>query len=144
MEEEIKNCGLYRNKSKNIISTCKIISQKYNGKVPDDFEELVNLPGVGRKTTNVVLANAFGKNAFPVDTHVHRVSQRLGLSSGKNALAVEKELCEIIPPELWNKAHHWLIFHGRNTCKARRPLCRDCALLDLCRSRHDAGNVNRK
>lgn len=138
LEREIKNCGLYRNKSKNIIKTCKILSKEYKGKIPDNFEELVKLPGVGRKTANVVLANAFGKNTFPVDTHVYRVSKRLGFSSGESVLAVERELCELIPPKMWKDTHHRLIYHGRNTCKARRPLCGECALLNLCKSAPDA------
>ncbi len=135
LEEIIKSCGLYRNKSKNIIETSKIISRHYNGEVPDNLEELVKLPGVGRKTANVVLANAFEKPAFPVDTHVKRVSSRLGLSRGKNVSATEEELCEIIPRELWNKAHHWLIYHGRNVCKAKSPLCSSCSLYSLCENK---------
>jgi len=134
LEEEIKNCGLYRNKSKNIIEASKIITRDYNSKVPDSLEELIKLPGVGRKTANVVLANAFEKPAFPVDTHVQRVSKRLGISSGRNAFTTEGELCKVIPRDLWNKAHHWLIYHGRNICKARSPLCSKCSLSSICKT----------
>ncbi len=134
LEKDIKNCGLFRNKSKNIVSTAQIILQEYEGKVPNSLEKLLKLPGVGRKTASVVLANAFGIPAFPVDTHVYRVSYQLGLASGKNPLVTEMELKEIIPESLWNKAHHWLIAHGRTFCNARRPQCQDCPLLDYCKN----------
>lgn len=134
LEKEIKNCGLFRNKSKSIVETSKIIVGDYEGNVPDSLEELIKLPGVGRKTASVVLANAYNIPAFPVDTHVHRVSARLGLAGGKNPLVTEMELREIIPKSLWNKAHHWLISHGRNYCTARRPQCHDCPLLYLCKT----------
>ncbi|UNC92358.1 endonuclease III [Candidatus Contubernalis alkaliaceticus] len=134
LEKDIKKCGLFRNKSRNIVTTANIIVQEYNGKVPDRLEQLLKLPGVGRKTASVVLANAFGIPAFPVDTHVYRVSYRLGLAGGKNPLVTEKELKEIIPESLWNKAHHWLIAHGRTFCSARRPQCQECPLLDYCKN----------
>ena len=138
LEKEIKNCGLFRNKSKSIVETSKIIFRHHGGKVPNRMEELIKLPGVGRKTASVVLANAYNIPAFPVDTHVQRVSARLGLAGGKTPLVTEMELREKIPENLWNKAHHWLIAHGRSYCAARRPQCRECPLLHLCK----AGRTN--
>lgn len=132
LEQDIKECGIFKNKSKNIIETSKILLEKYNGQVPSNFDELIELPGVGRKTANVVLANAFGKPAFAVDTHVYRLAHRLGFSDKKNLLEVEKDLREKIPENLWIKAHHWLIYHGRNICRARKPLCDECLLSDWC------------
>ncbi|MFO7152364.1 MAG: endonuclease III [Bacillota bacterium] len=131
---EIKECGLFKNKSKNIVESSRIILEKYGGEVPHEFEELIKLPGVGRKTANVVLANAFGKPAFAVDTHVFRVSRRLGLSDGNDPLKVEKDLTERIPKMYWIRAHHWLIYHGRRVCTARKPKCESCFLKDLCPS----------
>src|SRR6056297_3203578 len=122
----IKTCGLYRNKSKFIKSACNDIVNKYNGDVPDNRKDLESLAGVGRKTANVVLANVFGKQAIAVDTHVYRVSKRLGFSDGKNVLEVEKDLMEKVPKNLWADAHHWLIYHGREICKARKPKCDSC------------------
>ncbi|MCG0275472.1 MAG: endonuclease III [Thermosediminibacteraceae bacterium] len=133
LEEEIKECGLFRNKSKNIIEASRIILEKYGGRVPDEFEELIKLPGVGRKTANVILANAFGKPAFAVDTHVFRVARRLGISDGKDPLKVEEDLTSKVPKEYWIKAHHWLINHGRRICTARKPNCENCFLKDFCR-----------
>ncbi|ADL08259.1 endonuclease III [Thermosediminibacter oceani] len=133
LEEDIKECGLFRSKSKNIIETSRIIVEKYGGRVPDEFEELIKLPGVGRKTANVILANAFGKPAFAVDTHVFRVARRLGFSDGKDPLGVEKDLTAKVPREYWIKAHHWLINHGRRVCTARKPKCENCVLKDSCR-----------
>ena len=138
LEREIKNCGLFRNKSKSIVQTSKRIMNNYEGSVPDSLEELMRLPGVGRKTASVVLANAFNIPAFPVDTHVYRVSRRLGLARGKTPLAVEVELRDRIPEALWNKAHHWLIGHGRNVCTARNPKCPECPLVQLC----ETGKIN--
>ncbi len=132
LEKEIKGVGLFRNKSKNIVETSKIILEKYQGEVPSTFEELIQLPGVGRKTANVVLANAFNIPAIAVDTHVFRVSNRIGISKSKNPDACEKDLQNAIPKELWSKAHHWLIFHGRRVCHARKPACNKCILLELC------------
>jgi len=129
----IKTCGLYRNKSKFIKSACHDIVNKYNGDVPDNRKDLESLAGVGRKTANVVLANVFGKQAIAVDTHVYRVSKRLGFSDGKNVLEVEKDLMEKVPKNLWADAHHWLIYHGREICKARKPKCDSCYLNDLCK-----------
>jgi len=133
LERVIKKCGLYKNKSKNIISTCRKLVDEYQGEVPGKFEELIKLPGVGRKTANVVLANAFNIPAFPVDTHVQRVSRRLGLADGKNPQVTEKELCRLISPVLWNKSHHWLIYLGRNYCSARSPKCHECFMKTKCR-----------
>lgn len=130
--EMVRSCGFYRNKSKNIIATSRILLEKYGGEVPNKLEELVQLPGVGRKTANVILSNVFGKDAIAVDTHVFRVSNRLGLVNAKNAEDTEKQLMENIPKKKWSMAHHWLIHHGRNICKARKPLCEECPLQHLC------------
>lgn len=134
LELEIKDCGLFRNKAKNIFSTCKILCDKYNGQVPSDYNELLALPGVGRKTANVVSSIAFNRPAIAVDTHVFRVSNRLKLAIGKTPNEVEKKLQRVIPREKWSNAHHWLIWHGRKICKARQPLCEECSLKDLCPS----------
>ncbi|KGG80335.1 endonuclease III [Caloranaerobacter azorensis] len=128
----IKSCGFYRNKSKNILKTCEILIKEYNGEVPDSREELMKLPGVGRKTANVVLSNAFGKDAIAVDTHVFRVSNRIGLASSDNVYDTERDLMRNIPPRLWSDAHHWLIYHGRRVCKARKPKCEICPLTQYC------------
>ncbi|GAB6189240.1 endonuclease III [Marinitoga arctica] len=132
LEKYIKGVGLYKTKSKNIINTCKILLEKYNGKIPDTKEELVKLPGVGRKTANVMLSVAFNKPAIAVDTHVFRVSNRIGLANSKNVEKTEEDLMKAIPKELWGKAHHWLIYHGRNICKARNPKCEECPIKDYC------------
>jgi len=132
LEQDIKECGLFRNKSNNIIATSKMLLEKYGGQVPATFDELIQLPGVGRKTANVILANAFGIPAFAVDTHVYRLAHRLGFSKGKDVLDVEKDLNRKIPESLWIKAHHWLIYHGRNVCRARKPLCHICPLKEDC------------
>jgi len=132
LAEEIKGCGLYKTKSKNILETCKILLSCHNGRVPEKLEELIQLPGVGRKTANVVLSSAFGKDAIAVDTHVFRVANRLGLATAKDVLNTEKELRKNIPQSLWSKAHHWFIFHGRDTCKARKPQCSLCELKEYC------------
>ena len=128
----IKSCGFYATKSKNIIATCRILADKYDGKVPEDRDELQTLPGVGRKTANVVVSNAFGQDAIAVDTHVFRVSHRLGLADAKDPDGTEQQLCALIPREKWGKAHHWLIYHGRQVCSARAPKCEECFLADLC------------
>ncbi len=135
LEQHIKGCGLFRAKSKYIIATSRILVEKYGGRVPDRMEELVELPGVGRKTANVVLANAFGIPAMAVDTHVQRVSRRLGLSRGENPKVTEREICQVIPRSMWILAHHWLIAHGRQVCHARRPACVVCPLAGVCPSR---------
>ncbi len=132
MEEKIKSIGLYRNKAKFIIKTSKILLEDFDGKVPDNRTDLLKLSGVGRKTANVVLANAFQKAAFPVDTHVFRVSARLGLSSGKNVKETERELTELIPEKYWIDLHHWIIDHGRAICKAQNPDCENCFCSHLC------------
>ncbi|GAA0784986.1 endonuclease III [Hathewaya limosa] len=126
--QKIRSCGFYKNKSKNILGTTKIIVKKYKGKVPDTMEELVELPGVGRKTANVVLSNAFGVPAIAVDTHVFRVSNRIGIAEGNNVDIVEKELMKNVPQEKWSDTHHYLIWHGRKICKARKPNCEECPL----------------
>lgn len=132
LEKQIYSCGFYRNKSKNIIETSKILVDKYGGKVPSSIEELQKLPGVGRKTANVVASNAFGIDAIAVDTHVFRVSNRLGLVNGKDALDTEKQLMALIPKSKWSRAHHWLIQHGRRICVARTPKCSECFLASYC------------
>ena len=126
---EIKSIGLYKNKSKNIVAASKILVEKYAGEIPADRDKLIELPGVGRKTANVVLSNAFGIPALAVDTHVFRVANRLELVHCKNVECAEEELCALIPKEDWADAHHWLIWHGRLFCKA---LCERCKLNDLC------------
>lgn len=133
----VKSCG-FSTKASNIISACRIIRDIYGGEVPHTMEELTKLPGVGRKTANVVLSNAFGIPAFAVDTHVFRVCNRLGLCKADNVSETEKQMTRIIPKEKWGQAHHWLIWHGRRLCKARNPLCRDCELKDLCPYRKTA------
>ncbi|NPV42685.1 MAG: endonuclease III [Firmicutes bacterium] len=137
LEKEIRGCGLYRNKSKNIIEASRVIIDKYKGEVPRNLNDLMSLPGVGRKTANVVLSNAFNMPAFAVDTHVFRVSNRIGLAHGKNVLETEYQLMENIPEELWGKTHHWLIYHGRQVCRARNPKCQKCALIHLCENPQD-------
>jgi len=132
LQEEIRECGLYRNKSKSILETCKILKEKYNSKVPETLEELMTLPGVGRKTANVVLSNAFSKQAIAVDTHVFRVSNRIGLADSKDVFTTEKQLMELIPENLWSLSHHLLIHHGRNLCMARKPKCDECPVNHLC------------
>lgn len=132
LEEHIKGVGLFRNKAKHVAATCQILLQEYGGQVPRTREALMALPGVGRKTANVVLANAFNIPAFAVDTHVLRVSRRLGLTSGRTPDQVEAELTALLPEEQWVHAHHWLIWHGRRQCYARRPQCDTCPLALLC------------
>ena len=134
LEEEIRDCGLFRNKAKNIMATCQILCEQYGGEVPADFVKLQELPGVGRKTANVVMSVGFGAPAIAVDTHVFRVSNRLKLAVGDTPLAVEQGLMKAIPKDKWSAAHHWLIWHGRNVCKARKPLCSACPLADVCPS----------
>ena len=134
LEEEIRDCGLFRNKAKNIMATCQILCEQYGGEVPADFVKLQELPGVGRKTANVVMSVGFGAPAIAVDTHVFRVSNRLKLAVGDTPLAVEQGLMKAIPKDKWSAAHHWLIWHGRNVCKARKPLCSECPLAEVCPS----------
>ncbi len=128
----IKSCGLYKTKAKNIIATCRILTEAYGGEVPQDRDTLMTLPGVGRKTANVVVSNAFGVPAIAVDTHVFRVANRIGLAKAANVLDTEKQLMENIPKEMWSIAHHWLIFHGRRVCGARNPQCAACAVKEYC------------
>ena len=130
--ERIKTCGLAKTKDKNIILTCHRLLTEYCGKVPDQMDELITLPGVGRKTANVVMSNAFNIPAIAVDTHVFRVSRRIGLAKGKTVLEVEKELMKNIPQNKWSQAHHWLIWHGRKCCTARNPNCSGCMLCKFC------------
>lgn len=135
LAQEIKGVGLYKNKARNILATAKMIEAEFGGQVPREREELMKLPGVGRKTANVVMANAFGLPALGVDTHVFRVANRLGLTIGKNPLEVEEQLMKLIPREKWAEAHHWLIWHGRKECGARKPLCQRCPVNCLCPGR---------
>lgn len=128
----IKSCGFYNTKAKNIVLTCRALVEEYGGQVPQDIDELQKLPGVGRKTANVVASNAFGMAAIAVDTHVFRVSNRLGLAHAKNVLKTEEQLMENIPKERWSEAHHWLIWHGRQVCTARNPKCESCGLVEYC------------
>lgn len=134
LEEEIRDCGLFRSKAKNIIATCEVLCQKYGGQVPDNFADLITLPGVGRKTANVIVSQLFGVPAIAVDTHVFRVSNRLKLATGDTPLVVEQGLMKTIPRGKWSEAHHWLIWHGRKVCKATKPACNDCPLSPLCPS----------
>ncbi len=131
----IKSINLNPTKGKNIFALCKILVDQHQGKVPNTREELEALPGVGRKTANVVLANAFNMPAFAVDTHVFRVTKRLGLTKGATPLIVEQDVTKLIPEELWSTAHHYFIFHGREICKAIKPKCKECVLVDLCPSK---------
>ena len=129
----IKSCGLYKTKSKNIINTCNVLYHDYDSKVPDTIEELMKLPGVGRKTANVVVSNAFGTPAIAVDTHVFRVTNRIGIVNEKDVLSTEKALMQEIPRDRRSKSHHLFIWHGRNLCKARNPRCEECILNDRCK-----------
>ena len=128
----IKKIGLFNNKAKNLYYLSKILLEKYQSKIPDKFEELILLPGVGRKTANVVLNAAFNKPTIAVDTHVYRVSNRTGLSNGKNPEQVESQLLRILPKKHLKKAHHLILLHGRYTCKSRNPLCKKCVINKIC------------
>lgn len=128
----IKRCGFFNTKGRHILETARILVTRYGGEVPADLELLQTLPGVGRKTANVVASNAFGIPAIAVDTHVFRVSNRIGLANAKNVEKTEEQLQKAIPREHWSQAHHWLIFHGRQICAARKPKCEICPLIDLC------------
>ncbi len=129
----IKTIGMYRTKSKNIIALARELTERYNGKVPDEYDALIELPGVGRKTANVVLSVGFGQQRIAVDTHVFRVSNRIGLVKEKDVFKTEIALMEILPKDRWTEAHHSLIFHGRNCCTARKPACIRCVINDICR-----------
>ena len=136
LKSYVKTIGLYNSKAANIMKTCRALVDEHEGHVPDTREALVALPGVGRKTANVVLNTAFGKPAMAVDTHIYRVSNRTGIAPGKTVRAVEDRLMRLVPKEFLLDAHHWLILHGRYTCRARKPLCDDCIIVDLCEYRH--------
>ena len=128
----IKTIGLYNSKAENIIKTCRILLERFDGEVPRTRDELESLPGVGRKTANVILNTAFGEPTIAVDTHIFRVSNRTGLAKGRTPLEVEKRLVKLTPDEFRKDAHHWLILHGRYTCVARKPRCASCIIADLC------------
>jgi len=132
LQEDIKELGLFRMKSENIVATSKLLLTDYRGKVPNTQDDLVRLPGVGRKTANVVLSNAFDIPALAVDTHVQRVSNRIGIANSMNPDMTERQLCQRIPQKLWSQAHHWLIHHGRQVCNARNPKCDICPVRDFC------------
>lgn len=132
LTEYIQRIGLYKTKAKHVIQTCRILFEQYGGVVPQTREALEALPGVGRKTANVILNTAFGQPTMAVDTHIFRISNRIGLAPGKNVLEVEKKLLKVIPKEFMLDAHHWLILHGRYICQARKPKCAECLIYDLC------------
>jgi len=132
LTDYIKSIGLFKTKAENILKTCSILIDKFDGEVPKNREDLESLPGVGRKTANVVMNTAFGIPTIAVDTHIFRVSNRTKIARGKSVLEVEKKLLKLIPEYFLQNAHHWLILHGRYTCKARTPLCTDCCIAHLC------------
>lgn len=132
LKEHIKTIGLYNTKAQNVMAAAEILVRDYNGEIPDTREELMALPGVGRKTANVVLNVAFGQHTMAVDTHIFRVSNRTGLAAGKNPDGVEQALLRVVPDEFMLHAHHWLILLGRYTCKARSPLCTQCPVINFC------------
>lgn len=138
----VKSCG-FSAKARNIVAACRVIEEQFGGQVPDTMEALTSLPGVGRKTANVVLAFAFGKPAMPVDTHVFRVSNRLGLSQADSVEQTERQLMALIPEEDWSKAHHWLIYHGRRVCHSQKPDCEHCTLSPFCKA-HRTVMINPK
>jgi len=139
----VKSCG-FKSKAANIVNACKIIAEKYDGAVPSTMEELTSLPGVGRKTANVVLAFSFGVPAIPVDTHVFRVANRLGLSDALTVEETEKQLMALIPREDWSQAHHWMIYHGRRVCHSQKPDCEHCALKSWCKAANQEEMINPK
>ena len=136
LEDAIKTIGLYRTKAKNVIALCRELIDKHGGEVPRDRESLEALPGVGRKTANVVLNVAFGEPTIAVDTHIFRIANRINLAPGKDVLEVERKLLKFVPEEFRRHAHHWLILHGRYVCKAQKPDCPRCLIADLCEYRH--------
>ena len=136
LSDYIKTIGLYNSKAKNVIAACRILIEKHGSQVPDNREDLEALPGVGRKTANVVLNTAFRQLAMAVDTHIFRVSNRTGIAPGKNVLEVEKKLMKFVPREFLLDSHHWLILHGRYVCQARKPRCGSCRIEDLCEYKH--------
>jgi len=135
LSEYIKTIGLYNSKAKNVIEMCRILLEQHGGEVPQEREALEALPGVGRKTANVILNTAFGQPTIAVDTHIFRVANRTGLAPGGNVREVEDHLLKVVPPEYLHDAHHWLILHGRYTCVARKPKCPECPILELCEFR---------
>jgi endonuclease-3 len=136
LEQYIKTIGLYRTKAKNLIAACRMLIEQYGSEVPREREALESLPGVGRKTANVILNTAFGEATIAVDTHIFRVANRTGIAPGKDVLEVEKKLLKLVPSPYLRHAHHWLILHGRYVCKARKPDCPTCVIRDLCEYRH--------
>ena len=136
LKRHIRTIGLFNTKAANILKTCRLLLARHHGQVPSTRAELQALPGVGRKTANVVLNTAFGHSTIAVDTHIFRVANRTGLAPGKNVLVVERKLNEVVPPRYRRHAHHWLILHGRYTCTARKPHCGACVIYDLCEYRH--------
>ncbi len=136
LSPHIKSIGLYNSKAKNLIATCRLLVERHGAAVPRTREELERLPGVGRKTANVILNTAFGEPTIAVDTHIFRVANRTGLAKAKTVRAVEDKLMKFVPPEFRQDAHHWLILHGRYVCKARNPACPSCRIADLCEYRH--------
>lgn len=136
LKNYVKSVNYYNTKAKNIIALSKILIEKYNSKIPNDMDSLIELPGVGRKTANVVMNCAFGAHVIPVDTHVMRVATRLELAKGKDPLSIEKALLKNIPKNWLANAHHWLVLHGRYICKARKPLCSKCPVSEWCPNRH--------
>lgn len=133
LEQDIRSTGFYRNKAKNIQAACEKIIENFGGEIPQNIDDLLTLNGVARKTANVVLGNAFGKaDGVVVDTHVRRLSNRLGLTKEQNPVKIERELNELVPKKHWVMFPHWLIFHGRRVCKARKPMCEDCVLEKIC------------
>lgn len=139
LKDYIKTIGLFNSKAKNVMSTCRILLEKHGGEVPSDRQSLEALPGVGRKTANVILNTAFGQPTMAVDTHIFRVANRTGLALGKTPLIVERKLLKSVPDEFLLDAHHWLILHGRYVCKARTPNCAECIVRDLCRTGKQKG-----
>lgn len=140
LEKIVQSAGFYRNKAKNIKAMAQKVLAEYGGVIPDTMEDLVSLPGVGRKTANVVLGNAFSKPGLPVDTHVTRLSNRIGLTKQEDAVKIEHELCALLSPKQWCMFSHLLIFHGRRVCKARSPQCEECQIAALCNFNLKAGN----
>jgi len=132
LENDIKSTGFYRNKARNIINCCKMIIEKFDGKVPGNMEDLLKLPGVGRKTANLVLGDIFGIPGIVVDTHANRLSNRIGLTSNSDPVKVEYDLMKVVPEKDWSKFCHQLVYHGRAVCNARKPKCSECRIIDYC------------
>ena len=144
VEPYIKTCGLYHNKAKSLVETGKALVERFGGEVPDSHEALTTLPGVGRKTANVVMSCAFGADAIAVDTHVFRVTNRLGLADASDVVKTEEQLMVNIPRDKWSRAHHWLIYHGRRVCAARKPACETCTLSAWCEYSADGNPKGKK